>query len=48
MARTKGSIKEEFTPPKEVLLSEDERITILADIMFEIITEQVVSEDENV
>lgn len=47
MARTKGSIQEEVKPPEEVLLSEEERITILADLMFEIIAEQFESEGGN-
>jgi hypothetical protein len=47
MARTKGSIQEEIKPPEEVLLSEEERVAILADLMFELIVEQVASEDRN-
>lgn len=44
MARTKGAIQEEVKPPEEVLLSEEERVVILADLMFEIIAEQLASE----
>ena len=47
MARTKGSIQKEVKPPEEVLLSEEERVTILADLMFEIIAEQLASEGGN-
>lgn len=47
MARTKGAIQEEVKPPEEVLLSEEERVTILADLMFEIIAEQLASEGGN-
>lgn len=47
MARTKGAIQEAIKPPEEVLLSEEERVTLLADLMFEIIAEQVRAESEN-
>jgi hypothetical protein len=47
MARTKGSIKEEFPPPEEVLLGEEERVAILADLMFELIAEQLAQEDSH-
>jgi hypothetical protein len=47
MARTKGSIQEQVTPPEEVLLSEKERVTMLADLMFEIIADQLASEDSH-
>lgn len=47
MARTKGAIQEEVKPPEEVLLSEEERIAILAELMFEIIAEQLASEQSH-
>lgn len=47
MSRTKGAIQEEVKPPEEVLLSEEERIAILAELMFEIIAEQLTSEQSH-
>ena len=47
MARTKGAIQEEVKPPEVVLLSEEERIAILAELMFEIIAEQLASEQSH-
>ena len=47
MARTKGAIQEDIRPPEEVLLNEEERVAILAELMFEIIAEQLALEQRN-
>jgi hypothetical protein len=44
MARTNGSNNLESKPPDEVLLSDAEKLAILADLMFEIIM-QVEAEE---
>lgn len=45
MARLKGSRNTTVQLPAEVLLSEEDRLSIVADLIFEIITEQLAEED---
>ncbi len=41
MARTKGSKNHTEQPPKEVLNSEEDKLQILADILFDIVSEEL-------
>ena len=45
MANLKESIITSEQLPQEVLLSEEDRIAIVADLMFEIIVDQLAEED---
>ena len=45
MAKLKESINTSEQLPEEVLLSEEDRIAIVADLMFEIIIDQLAEED---
>lgn len=45
MAKLKESINTSEQLPEEVLLSDEDRIAIVADLMFEIIIDQLAEED---
>ncbi len=41
MARTKGTKNKPPIPPKEVLIPEDEKLAILADLLLELVAEEM-------